>query len=48
VGITTGSKEEIVMNLSEMLDQWHKTKSIAIAHDICEELWNEMEAYDEP
>lgn len=35
-------------NLVGMLEEWYETKSIAIANDICEELWEEMEAYDEP
>lgn len=36
------------MDLKEMLEEWHETKSISKATDICEELWEEMEAYDEP
>jgi len=30
-----------------MLERWHTTKDIGLANDICEELWEEMEAYDE-
>ena len=36
------------MDLKAMLEEWHETKSISKATDICEELWEEMEAYDEP
>lgn len=33
-------------NLTQMLHEWHDTKSIALATDICEMLWNEMEAFE--
>lgn len=33
--------------LKQMLEEWHETKSIAIADDICEMLWNEMEAFED-
>ena len=36
------------MDLTAMVEEWHETKSISLAGDICEELWEEMEAYDEP
>ena len=34
------------MDLTKKLEEWHKTKSIALANDICEELWQEMEALE--
>lgn len=34
-------------SLVDMLTEWHETKSIAIASDICQELWEEMEAFDD-
>lgn len=33
---------EIRMNdIDEMLTEWHETKSISVATDICEQLWKE-------
>lgn len=37
-----------MMDLQKMLEEWHETKSISLANDICQELYDEMEAYDEP
>lgn len=34
-------------DLTQTLNSWHKTKSIALAYDICEMLWNEMEAFED-
>lgn len=34
-------------NLIEMLNEWHETKSISIANDICEGLWKEMEEFED-
>lgn len=34
-------------DLVQMLNDWHETKSIAIANDICEHLWCEMEAFED-
>lgn len=34
-------------DLKALLEEWHETKSIAIADDICEMLWNEMEAFED-
>lgn len=36
------------MNLEQKLEEWHKTRSIALATEICDELYEEMEAYNEP
>lgn len=36
------------MNLREMLIEWHDTKDLSLANDICEALWEEMEDYEEP
>lgn len=27
------------MSIDDLLDEWHKTKNIGTAHDICERLW---------
>ena len=35
-----------MMDLQAKLEEWNETKSIAAAHDICEELWKEMEAFE--
>lgn len=34
-------------DLTQMLHEWHETKSIALANDICEELWEEMETFED-
>lgn len=36
-----------MIDLKVLLEEWHETKSIAIADDICEMLWNEMEAFED-
>lgn len=36
------------MDLKAKLEEWQTTRSIALASDICEELCEEMEAYEEP
>jgi hypothetical protein len=37
------------MDLKKMLEEWHETKSVSLASDICQELWDEMEDFeDEP
>lgn len=37
------------MDLKAMLEEWHETKDLSLANDICEELWEEMEDFeDEP
>lgn len=37
------------MDLKKMLEEWHETKSVSLASDICQELWGEMEDFeDEP
>lgn len=37
------------MDLQKMLEGWHETKSISLANDICQELYDEMEDFeDEP
>lgn len=37
-----------MINLREMLEEWHETKSLATAYDICEALYEEMVEADEP
>lgn len=37
------------MGLREMLEEWNETRDLSLANDICEELWEEMQDYeDEP
>ncbi len=37
------------MDLKAMLEKWHETKSLSLANDICQELYKEMEDFeDEP
>jgi hypothetical protein len=35
------------MGLREMLEEWNETKDLSLANDICEELWEEMENFDD-
>lgn len=35
-------------DLKAMLEEWHDTRDLSLANDICQELWDELEAYDEP
>lgn len=35
------------MNLKEKLEEWHETKDISLASDICQELYDEMIAFEE-
>lgn len=37
------------MDLKKMLEEWSETKDLSLANDICEELLEEMQDYeDEP
>ena len=37
------------MDLKKMLEEWSETKDLSLVNDICEELWEEMQDYeDEP
>lgn len=31
------------MEIKAKLEEWHRTKSIALASEICEELWEQQE-----
>ena len=35
-----------MVELQQSLQEWHDTKSIALANDICEQLYKEMEAFE--
>ena len=35
-----------MIDLAQKLTEWHETKGLAAAYDICEELWKEMEAFE--
>lgn len=37
-----------MIDLKAKLEEWHETRSVAVANEICEELWEELEAFDEP
>lgn len=34
-------------NLRKMLEEWHETKDLTLANDICEALWEEMEDFED-
>lgn len=37
------------MDLKAMPEEWHETKDLSLANDICQELYDEMEDFeDEP
>lgn len=37
-----------MINLRAMLEEWHDTKDLSLANDICEALWEEIEENEEP
>ena len=37
-----------MINLRAMLEEWHDTKDLSLANDICETLWEEIEENEEP
>jgi hypothetical protein len=37
------------MDLKALLEEWHKTKNLSLAYDICQKLYDEMKDFeDEP
>ena len=38
-----------MMDIKKLLEEWHETKDLSLANDICEALWDELEEIeDEP